>query len=278
MGAVRHLTPRIGAPEAAIVLGSGLGQVASRLQDAETIPYGQIPGFPVTGVLGHAGRLHVGALGGVRVAVLQGRVHAYEGWSPDQVVMPVRTMVLCGARQVVLTNAAGAIAEGLLPGDLMVVRDQINFTGRTPLEGPNPNDLGTRFPPMSDLYDPELRSGFMQAARGRGRTLREGTYLGCLGPAYETPAEIRMMKALGADAVGMSTVMEAAAARHLGASVLGVSCMTNLAAGLSQASLDHSEVFAVAGRLQGLLSELLEAYFRARPWETAGIAKSEQNR
>ena len=286
-GVVRYLADRVPVPEVAVVLGSGLGAVPDRLTGSRALPYGTIPGFPVPGVAGHAGRLCVGALADTSVAVLQGRVHAYEGWAPESVVLPLRALIALGARTVVVTNAAGAIRPGLRPGQLMGLCDQINATGASPLRGPDLPDFGPRFLDMTEAYDRDLRAGFRQVAEGLGIDWAEGVYAGLVGPAYETPAEIRALAHIGADAVGMSTVMEVLAARQQGCRVLGISCLTNLAAGLSGEVLSHSEVQTAAHAAQAGLSDLLHdmaargllAGRNDEPGEPeAGIASPVQNR
>ncbi len=258
--AAAALTERCKAPSVAVVLGSGLGAFADRLHEPTIVPYGEIPHFPSVGVRGHAGRLVVGSLGpdGPRVAALAGRVHLYEGHSPAQVVHPVRTLWKWGVRGLMLTNAAGGIKAELSPGNLMLIVDHINLTGKNPLVGPADPRLGPRFPDMSAAYDPELCDALRAAAKDRGVALREGVYTGLAGPSYETPAEIRMLAVLGGDAVGMSTVAEVIAARHAGLRVCGVSCITNLAAGLSAEPLDHAEVEATAGEARSDFIALLE--------------------
>ncbi len=230
------------APDVAVVLGSGLGAFAESIDIATTVDYREIPGFPVSTVAGHKGRFVFGLCGGVKVAVMQGRIHFYEGYEMWQVVMPVRLLGLLGARAVVLTNAAGGIRQGLSVGDFLLLRDQISCFVPSPLIGPNPQALGPRFPDMSEVYDPALRRVIGQAADRMGIPLQEGVYVQLTGPNYETPAEIRMLAALGADAVGMSTACEAIAARHMGLRVAGVSCICNLAAGISPHPLSHQEV------------------------------------
>jgi len=258
--AAAALAARCEAPTVAVVLGSGLGAFADRLHEPEVISYGDIPHFPSVGVKGHAGRLVIGGLGpnGPRVAAMAGRVHLYEGHSPGHVVHPVRTLWRWGVRGLMLTNAAGGINAELSPGDLMLIVDHINLSGKNPLIGPADPRLGPRFPDMSTAYDPELCDALRDAAKARGVTLREGVYTGLAGPSYETPAEIRMLAILGGDAVGMSTVVEVIAARHAGMRVCGVSCITNLAAGLSAEPLDHAEVEATAGAARSDFIALLE--------------------
>lgn len=255
----RHVDAR---PVVGLVLGSGLGGHADSLDGPRKIPYDHIPGMPGAGVEGHAGKLVIGSTGGVPVVAMQGRAHLYEGHSASDVVFGVRLMVGLGARTVVVTNAAGGIRPGLAPGDLMAISDHLNLTGRNCLAGPHEPDLGPRFVDMTSPYDQELRRHARAVAAEAGFELGEGVYAGLLGPSYETPAEIRMLRTLGADAVGMSTVLEVIAARHMGARVLGLSCITNLAAGLGADELSHEEVKATAertrGRFEGLLAGVLE--------------------
>ena len=246
----------------AVVLGSGLGDFAESLEDRRAVPYSKLRGFPPPGVVGHRGELVLGRCGGVRVAVLSGRAHFYEGRPMPEVVSAVRELARAGAKAVVLTNAAGGIRRSFRPGDLMLVSDHINAFGTNPLVGPNDDSLGPRFPDMSAVYDPEFRRIARAAARRLRIPLREGVYVGLHGPSYETPAEIRMWRKLGADAVGMSTVPEAIALRHAGVRVLGVSTITNMAAGIVRKPLVHSEVLEVGRRASGRLGRLLAAVVR----------------
>jgi purine-nucleoside phosphorylase len=230
-------------PTVGVVLGSGLGAFGERLET--TTPYAEIPGMPVSTVAGHAGVLRQGLIGNVPVACLSGRVHLYEGHEPDAVVYGVRMLARLGCRAVLLTNAAGGIAEGLAPGSLMLIRDHLNLTGRNPLAGAG---SGTRFVDMTRAYDPRFVAFAREAAVAVGTTLHEGVYAGVLGPSYETPAEILMLRALGADAVGMSTVLEVIALRQLGVRVGAISCITNLGAGIAAEPLRHGDVEAIAQR------------------------------
>jgi purine-nucleoside phosphorylase len=241
-----------------LVLGSGLGALADEMTDAVQLPYATIPHLPTSTVAGHAGKLCIGELGGVRVACLQGRVHAYEGHRLSRVVFGVRLLSELGCSAVLLSNAAGGIAERLRAGSLMRIVDHLNLMGDSPLRGENAR--GPRFPDMSRAYDPELGRLCEQAARETGVTLEQGVYAGLLGPSYETPAEIRMLKTLGADAVGMSTVPEVIALRQQGTRVGAVSCITNLAAGLGDAPLSHTEVEATAARVRGEFSRLFRRW------------------
>jgi purine-nucleoside phosphorylase len=243
--------PRIG-----VVLGSGLGGFADELADATRVPYTDIPGMPRSQVVGHAGNLCVGKIGAVPVACLQGRAHVYEGHAQSQAVFGVRVLAALGCRVMLLTNAAGGIHPTFEPGDLMLVTDHLNLMGDNPLRGPNYGE-GPRFPDLSQAYDASLQSFARDAAGASGVTLREGVYAALLGPSYETPAEIRMLRTLGADAVGMSTVPEVIALRQLGVSVGAMSCITNLAAGLSAQLLDHSEVEATARRSRKAFTDVL---------------------
>ncbi|MGB3052619.1 MAG: purine-nucleoside phosphorylase [Polyangiales bacterium] len=254
---------RTGEAEVALVLGSGLGDYANSLEDAHAIPYAEIPHMPLSSISGHAGNLVTGRRGGKRVVAMQGRAHLYEGNSPSEVVFGVRLMGLLGAETLIVTNAAGGIAQDLEAGDLMAIRDQLNLTGTSSLLGPNDERQGPRFLDMSAAFDPDLIELASDVAAGLGFELRRGVYAGLLGPAYETPAEVRMLRTLGADAVGMSTVLEVLAARHMGLRVLGISCISNLAAGISKGPLSHEEVKQTAGGarpgLEALLSSVLES-------------------
>ena len=229
-------------PEVAVILGSGLGEYASKIKIEQIIPYTEIEGFPVSTVVGHKGQFVFGYVKEVPVVIMQGRVHYYEGYPVTDVVLPVRLMGMLGAKKLILTNASGGINTGFHPGDLMLITDQIMSGIPNPLIGANVEELGTRFPDMSHVYDPELQEAAKKTAARQGISLREGIYVQCSGPSYETPAEIRMLGALGADAVGMSTVCEAIAARHMGMKVCGISCITNMAAGILDQPLDHREV------------------------------------
>jgi purine-nucleoside phosphorylase len=253
--AVRASTPL--QPKLGLVLGSGLGAFAESLEQAVALPYGEIPHFPSSTAVGHSGRLVLGHARGVPVAVMAGRVHYYEGYTPAQVVFPVRVLARLGVKILVLTNAAGSVNVNYKPGELMVIDDHINYMGVHPLVGPNPDELGPRFFDMSDTYDAELRQIAEKACWKAGATVRHGVYIAFSGPSYETPAEIRMARALGADAVGMSTVPEAIAARHMGVRVLGLSCITNMAAGVIKKKLDHREVLEVGEKARGALLEVL---------------------
>lgn len=247
----------------AVVLGSGLGHVADIVLENEgkAVEYGAMPHFPSSSVEGHKGRLVAGRVGGARVLLMQGRVHRYEGYSAQQVVFPIRVLHALGVRRLVVTNAAGGLGEGFAAGDLMLIEDHLNLTGDNPLVGSNDTHFGPRFPDMSDAYSAKLRDVADKVASERGVPLRRGVYAGLLGPSYETPAEIRMLRTLGASAVGMSTVHEVIAANHLGMEVLGLSCITNLAAGISRDKLSHDDVKETASRVgeafAGLVLQLI---------------------
>lgn len=260
---IRAFLPPGAAPSIALVLGSGLGSYADELADAHGIDYAEI-GFPRSGVVGHAGRLVYGRAGrtashpGVEVLLMQGRVHTYEGHSLQTVVLPVRALIAAGCQTVVLTNAAGGVGEGLQAGDLVLIRDHLNLMGDSPLRGPNDARLGVRFPDMSEVYDAKLRATAQQVAARLQIRMPTGVYAGLLGPQYETPSEVRMLRGLGADLVGMSTVPEAIVARHMGARVLGLSCVSNLAAGMTGQPLSHEEVTETAARVRGTFIRLLD--------------------
>jgi purine-nucleoside phosphorylase len=244
---------------AAIVLGSGLSGYASTLPGAVEVPYDDIPGFPVPKVEGHSGSLFSAELDGRPVMVLAGRVHTYEGWDLPDVVFAVRTAVASGCSKIALTNAAGGVGDGMSPGDLVLISDHLNLTGRNPLYGENDDRLGPRFPDMTAVYGPGLRAIANEVGAEVGVTLGDGVYAWFLGPSYETPAEVQMAKRMGADLVGMSTVPEAIAARHMGADVLGMSLVTNLAAGISKTPLSHDEVTETAAAARERFTMLLDA-------------------
>ncbi len=254
---------KVGPPRVALVLGSGLGAYAERMADAAQLPYAELPHFPRSSVPGHAGRLWLGKVAGVPAAVMQGRVHLYEGWRPDEVAFGVRVLARMGARAVCLTNAAGGIRADLAPGELMRITDHLNLSGQNPLVGLNDDRLGPRFPDLSDAYSPALARALDQAAAAAGVPLKSGVYCQLLGPSYETPAEIRMLRTLGADAVGMSTVPEVIAARHAGLEVAALSCITNRAAGLADKPLSHREVAETAALVEQALGRLLDRFIGA---------------
>lgn len=266
------LAAGVPSPRVGLILGSGLGSFADTLDGLRKIPYAELEGFHAPTIIGHAGNLCFGQVSGVPVVAMQGRIHYYEGHDVATVVHPARTLCALGVEAIVVTNAAGGIRADMHPGDLMLLRDHLNLMGVNPLRGPNDPAIGQRFPDMSHAYDPELREAAKTAAAAAGIPLSEGIYAGLCGPSYETPAEIRYLRTIGADAVGMSTVPEVIAARHLGVRALGISCITNLAAGLGGSTLNHDEVEETArkararfeGLLRGLLAEL------GRRWPTAG--------
>ncbi|OXM16711.1 purine-nucleoside phosphorylase [Paenibacillus herberti] len=247
------ITPQVG-----LIMGSGLGILADYIEDAVTISYSDIPHFPVSTVEGHAGELLVGMLSGVPVILMKGRFHMYEGYGAELTAFPVRVMKALGADRLVVTNAAGGINTTYSAGDLMLITDHINFTGRNPLMGPNDNAVGVRFPDMSEGYSRRLGNVAREIAKEQGFDLREGVYLAVLGPSYETPAEIRMMRTLGADAVGMSTVTEVIAANHCGMEVVGISCITNMASGILNQPLSHEEVIETTERVKSRFLGLVQ--------------------
>ncbi len=244
-------------PRIAIVLGSGLGGFADDFEEAVGIPYEDIPGFKRSTAQGHAGRLVVGKIDSVPLLAMQGRVHYYEGYSLEEVTFPVRTFKLLGIKTLILTNAAGGINVELQQGALMVLSDHLNLMGENPLRGPNDERFGPRFPDMSAVYSPELQELVVEEAKEIGVEVRRGIYGALAGPSYETPAEIVLLRNLGADAVGMSTVPEAIVARHMGLEVLGISCITNMAAGISDEPINHEEVMATGDRVRETFTELL---------------------
>lgn len=248
------LRPKIG-----LVLGSGLGSFADEFANATTIPYTKIPHFARSTAIGHAGQLVIGRVEGVEVAGMQGRVHLYEGYTVKDVVLPIRTFVRMGLQAVILTNAAGGIKKEFTQGHLVIISDHINLQGVNPLSGPNDEHFGPRFPDMTAAYDRKFRELILAEGRRLGITLSEGVYAAVGGPSYETPAEVRYLRTLGADLVGMSTVPEVIAARHSGLRVLGISCVTNAAAGLLDQPLDHNEVLRTAERVKGQFISLLRA-------------------
>ena len=248
-----------GAAEIGVILGSGLGDYAQALEDAVRLPYAEIPGFPRSTVAGHAGMLCCGTLHGKRVMMMQGRFHYYEGYSMKDVTLPVRVMQRIGVKTLIVTNACGGINLSYAPGDLMLIADMFSLTGQNPLIGPNLDEFGPRFPDMSCAFDRELRALAHACAGEQGFALQEGVYAQMTGPCYETPAEIRMLRTLGADAVGMSTVPEVIVARHGGMRVLGVSCITNMAAGILPQPLNHAEVTETANRVKDRFKGMLDA-------------------
>jgi purine-nucleoside phosphorylase len=245
-------------PRVAIVLGSGLGDFADGLDASVSMPYGELPHWPTSNVIGHSGTLVVGAVNGRRIAALSGRCHAYEGHDFRKVTFAVRVLGLLGVKTLILTNAAGGVNTGFAAGALMVIDDHINLMGGNPLVGPNDDRFGARFPDMSEVYSTRLRTLADQAGASLGVPPPHGIYAALLGPSYETPAEIRYLRKIGADAVGMSTVPEAIVARHMGLEVLGISCITNMAAGVLPQPLNHDEVMGTAKRVRGQFIALLE--------------------
>jgi purine-nucleoside phosphorylase len=252
--------PRIG-----LILGSGLGVLADEIEEADVIPYEKIPHFPVSTVEGHAGRLVIGRLKGQAVIAMQGRFHLYEGYPLEAVTFPIRVMKRLGVETALITNAAGGINESFRAGDLMLIRDHINFMFRNPLVGPNDPELGDRFPDMTEAYDADLRRLAKGVAEKLGIDLKEGVYAAMLGPSYETPAEIRMLRTVGGDAVGMSTVPEVIVARHAGIRVLGISCIANMAAGILPQPLSHEEVMETAERVKETFLRLVKGILRELP-------------
>lgn len=248
------MTPKVG-----LILGSGLGVLADYMENAVTLKYEDIPYFPTSTVEGHAGELLVGELKGVPVILMKGRFHMYEGYAPEITAFPVRVMKQLGVERVLVTNAAGGVNLEYEPGDLMLISDHLNLTGKSPLVGTNEAEIGPRFPDMSEAYSKALRQMAHEVAASQGITLREGVYAGMLGPAYETPAEIRMLRTLGADAVGMSTVAEVIVASHAGMQVLGMSCISNMAAGILDQPLSHSEVMETTDRVRETFLNLVLA-------------------
>ena len=244
-------------PLVGLILGSGLGALADELDDRVEIAYGDIPGWPVSTAIGHSGTLVLGRLGGIAVACMRGRAHLYEGIGADRIAFGVRVLGRMGIRSLVVTNAAGGINADYRPGLLVLISDHVNLQGASPLVGPNDDALGPRFPDMSDAYDPELLARARDAAERLGIDLGEGVYGAWLGPQFETPAEIRFMRTIGCDLAGMSTVPEVIAARHMGIRVLGVSVVTNMAAGVLPEKIDHEAVLEVGARTAGSLTSLL---------------------
>ncbi|GED66583.1 purine nucleoside phosphorylase [Brevibacillus reuszeri] len=249
--AVAYIEPKLAEkPTIGLVLGSGLGVLADEIENPVIIPYHEIPGFTVSTVVGHKGQLVIGKLQGKQVVAMQGRFHFYEGHGLDAVVFPIRVMKLLGVETIIVTNAAGGINQSYNPGDLMLISDHLNLTFRNPLIGANDDEMGARFPDMSEAYSKELRQLAKSVAAEQGIELREGVYAGLLGPSYETPAEIRMLRTLGGDAVGMSTVPEVIVARHMKVNVLGISCISNMAAGILEQPLSHDEVMETTEKVK----------------------------
>ena len=248
----------IGRAESAVVLGSGLGDYGNTFEKVRRIPFTALPGFPASTAPGHAGEFISGEKQGRRVLIMSGRLHYYEGIRVEQIALPVRVLRLLGVKNLILTNAAGGINHMFNPGELMMITDYINLTGQSPLIGPNIDEMGPRFPDMTHVFTPALQDICRNAAQAMGLTLREGVYCWMSGPCYETPAEIRMLRTLGADAVGMSTVPDAMAACHAGMNVLGISCITNMAAGIVNRPITHAEVLETGRRIQASFRELID--------------------
>lgn len=255
-------------PEIGIVLGSGLGDFANTIKDSTVIDYSEIPGFKSVKIKGHAGKLVLSTINGVSIAILQGRFHYYEGHDIKDTVFPIRVLGALGVKKLILTNAAGGINPNFSPGNLMILNDHINMMGANPLTGDNDSRIGVRFPDMSNVYTKELITIIEENMKEIGIKVNKGVYLALSGPSYETPAEIKMLSILGADAVGMSTVPEAIAARHMGMEIAGISCITNLAAGISKTELDHKEVTETANRVKAdfikLLSNVINQLIRGK--------------
>ncbi|SFL99528.1 purine-nucleoside phosphorylase [Salibacterium qingdaonense] len=245
-------------PKTGLILGSGLGVLAEEIEDAVKIPYEDIPGFPVSTVEGHAGQLVAGTLQGREVIAMQGRFHYYEGYTLQDVTFPVRVMRSAGVKNLLVTNAAGSVNETFSPGNLMIIKDHLNLLGDNPLIGKNDESIGPRFPDLSSAYSPELIDTAKSAASSLGITLQEGVYAANTGPAYETPAEVKMIRTLGADAVGMSTVPEVISANHAGMNVLGISCLSNMAAGILDQPLSHSEVIETTEKVREDFLQLMK--------------------
>ena len=252
-----------GGFDCAIILGSGLGDWGDNLTDATVIPYGDIPGMPTSAVKGHANCFICGMLGNKRVLAMKGRIHLYEGWSAQDVVFPIRIMYYLGIKRLIITNAAGGVNLGFKPGDLMLITDHINFSGRNALMGELALEFGERFPSMSEVYSKELAQRAMTAAHDCGIMLKSGVYYYSVGPSFETPAEIKAVRILGADAVGMSTVHEATAAVQQGMEVLGMSCITNMAAGILDQPLTHAEVLETGNRVREKFAKVINAIIKA---------------
>ena len=261
------LRPKIG-----LVLGSGLGGFADSLASATRIPYTNVPFFPRSTAIGHAGQMVIGTAGGIPVAVMQGRVHLYEGYSAAEVIFPMRVFARMNIHAIILTNAAGGINPEFQQGALVVITDHINLQGQNPLVGPNEERFGPRFSDMTHAYSRSYREIVLQAAKRLGKTVHQGIYAGLLGPSYETPAEIRYLRAIGADLVGMSTVPEVIAARHMGLNVVAISCVTNMAAGILDRPINHEEVLETGERVKGDFLALLSA---ALPEIAKEVAKDE---
>ncbi|MBN2693756.1 purine-nucleoside phosphorylase [bacterium] len=262
--AVGYLTKKVkDFPKIAVILGSGLGDYADTFEDKEVIPYSEIPNFPQSTVHGHSGNLVIGKVHGKRVVAMQGRVHFYEGYSMEEVTFPARVLSAMGVKTVVITNAAGGINKNFTHGDLMMIKDHINFMGTNPLIGQNLESFGVRFPDMTEVYSQKLRKKMKDVANKMNINIKEGVYIAMSGPSYETPAEIKMGSVLGADAVGMSTVPESIVFGHSGVDVVGVSCITNMAAGISKTKLSHQEVSDTANKVKDVFTNLIDNFLKA---------------
>ena len=261
--AAQAIEAQCGKADIAIILGSGLGDYVDALEDAKYLDYKDIPGFPVSTVAGHAGRWWVGNLHGKRVFMMQGRFHSYEGYDQQTVTMPIRVMSKLGVKTLIVTNAAGGVNTSYYPGDLMVIDDFINLSGKNPLTGPNLDEFGPRFPDMTYAYSPALKKLAFEVAEKLNIKLQKGIYCWMNGPTYETPAEIRMARVLGADAVGMSTVPETIVGRHCGMDVLGFSCITNMAAGVLDQPINHEEVMETGARVKVTFRNLIDGVIEA---------------
>ncbi|MCU1301850.1 MAG: inosine guanosine and xanthosine phosphorylase family [Candidatus Sulfotelmatobacter sp.] len=273
--ASKFLLPRTPLrPKVGLILGSGLGALADELSDATRTPYAQIPSFPQSTAIGHAGQMVIGKAAEIPVAVMQGRVHLYEGYSPQQVAFPVRVLGRMGVRALVITNAAGGINLEYKQGALVVITDHINLQGNNPLVGPNDERFGLRFPDMTEAYSKAYRELTLVASRKLGKAIYQGVYAGLLGPNYETPAEIRYLRTIGADLVGMSTIPEVIAARHMGIKVLAISCVTNMAAGILDQPINHEEVLATGERVRGDFVALLKAALPEMAKDVAGCLET----
>ncbi len=262
-GAAKAIEDKCGRAEIAVILGSGLGGYVEELRDAVSMPYKEIPGFPESTVPGHAGRWWAGTLHDKRVYMMQGRFHSYEGYDQETVTLPVRVMKRLGVQTLIVTNASGGVNLSFQPGDLMLITDFINLSGKNPLTGPNMDAFGPRFPDMTCAYSKALQGLALDVARKQGIPLRQGVYCWMNGPSFESPAEIRMTRVLGADAVGMSTVPETIVARHCGMDVLGLSCVTNMAAGILDQPLNHEEVMETGNRVKDTFTALVDGIIAA---------------
>ena len=260
--ATEYIKSKMGGrqPKTAIILGSGLGVLADEIENSVKIPYGEIPNFPESTVSGHAGELIIGTINNVDIIAMNGRVHYYEGRLIQEVIFPIRIFALLGIENLILTNAAGGINTGYVPGSFMVIKDHINFSGVSPLRGKNLDEFGVRFPDMTEVYNRDLMEKLKAAVYNNTQKRYEGVYAYMQGPSYETPAEVKMLRTLGADAVGMSTVPEAIVARHCGINVVGISCITNMAAGISKVALTHEEVKATADKAKEQFKTIIKEF------------------